>query len=61
MTTVQPKGESLRKAVKYISDIRTEKPEIDLKKLVDEASFKFDLSPKDTEFLTRFVKEESEK
>ena len=59
MSTVQPKGESLRNAIKYVSELRNENPEINLVKLVDEASFKFDLSPKDTEFLTRFVNEES--
>ena len=58
MNTIQPKGEPLRKAIKYISEIRNENPDINLVKLVDEVSLKFDLSPKDTEFLLRFVKEE---
>lgn len=59
MSTVQPQGEKLRKAVKYISERRKEDPELNLVQLVDETSLKFDLSPKDSEFLSRFVKEES--
>lgn len=57
---IQPKGEKLRKAVKYISEMRKDDPDIKLGKLIDDASFRYDLSPKDTEFLTRFVKQESE-
>ena len=57
MSTVQPRGEQLRKAVKYISEMRKENPEIDLVKLVDDTALRFDLSPKDSEFLSRFVKE----
>lgn len=60
MNTLQPKGEKLRNAVKYISEIRKENPDVNLTKLIDETSFKYDLSPKDSEFLTRFVNEETE-
>lgn len=56
MTTIQPKGEQLRKAVQWISEKRKETLDINPVKLVDEASFRFDLSPKDSEFLRRFVK-----
>ncbi|MCP4020554.1 MAG: hypothetical protein GY729_01820 [Desulfobacteraceae bacterium] len=56
MSTVQPEGEQLRKAVKWISEKRKENPDENLVKLVDEASFQFDLSPKDSQFLLRFVK-----
>ena len=58
MTTVEPGGEDLRKAVKWISEERqygTEKPLI---KLVEEASLKFDLSPMDTEYLINFFRRE---
>jgi len=58
VSTVQPQGEQLRKAVKWISDKRKEDPDINLAKLVDDASLQFDLSPKDSEFLLRFVKED---
>ena len=56
MSALQSQGEQLKKAVKWISEKRKENPDINLAKLVDEASFKFDLSPKDSQFLLRFVK-----
>jgi hypothetical protein len=56
MSTLQPKGEQLKKAIKWISDMKKEKPEMALSRLVDNASFQFDLSPKDSQFLLRFVK-----
>lgn len=56
MSNIQPQGEQLKKAVKWISDKRMENTDANLAKLVDEASFQFDLSPKDSEFLLRFVK-----
>ena len=53
--TIQPKGEDLRKAVKWISEKRKHEHVGDLKQLVDDACLKFNLSPKDAEFLYRFV------
>ncbi len=60
MTTVQPPGEKLKKAVIWISDKRKDNPDANLAKLVDEAGFQFDLSPKDSEFLLRFVKNDND-
>ncbi len=60
MASIQPQGEKLRNAVKYVSEKRKENPDIDLAKLVDDTALKYDLSPKDSEFLTRFVKENTE-
>jgi len=60
MTTVQPQGEKLKNAVRWISDKRKDDPEANLAKLVDEAGFQFDLSPKDSEFLLRFVKDDND-
>ena len=51
--TVQPKGEDLRKAVKWVSDKRKYEQVENVKKLIDEACLKFNLSPKDAEFLAR--------
>ena len=56
--SILPEGEQLRRAVKWISDERTEKPGTSLSKLVGEASLKFDLPPKDAEFLLHFLTEE---
>ncbi len=59
MTAIHPQGEQIRKAIKYISEQRKENPDTDLTKLVDETALRFDLSPKDTEFLSRFVIEDA--
>ena len=58
MATIMPEGEALRKAVKYISEKRKAEPNISIVKLVDEASFTFNLSPKEEDFLLRFCKEQ---
>lgn len=57
MSTIPPQGEQIKKAVQYISETRKTDPDVNLVKLVDEVSLKYDLSPKDSEFLTRFVNE----
>lgn len=57
MTTIMPEGESLRKAVQWISEQRKQDPDIDVLQLVEKASLTFDLSPKDQEFLFRFCKQ----
>jgi hypothetical protein len=56
MSTIQQKSEQLKKAIKWISEKRKQTPDINLAKLVDDAGFQFDLSPKDSQFLLRFVK-----
>ncbi|WP_457553011.1 hypothetical protein [Desulfobacula sp.] len=56
MSTMQPKTEKLKKAIQWISEKRKENPDTAPGKLVDDAGFQFDLSPKDSQFLLRFVK-----
>jgi hypothetical protein len=56
MSTLQPQGEQLKKAIQWISEKRQKDPGVSPAKLVDEAGFRFDLSPKDCQFLLRFVK-----
>lgn len=59
--SVQPKKEDLRKAVKWISEVKKyEKPDAPHQELVNQAALKFDLSPADTEFLYRFLRGEVE-
>ena len=55
--SIQPEGEDLRKAVKWVSEERKANAEANPQKLVQEASLRFNLSPADGEFLARFVKE----
>jgi len=58
--SILPEGEQLRKAVKWISDQRTEHPESSLFSLIEKACLKFDLTPKDGEFLMRhFIEQDS--
>jgi hypothetical protein len=56
MTTVMPEGEELRKAVKFISDGLQYEPEKTLRALIEDASLRFNLSPRDEEYLSRFFK-----
>jgi translation initiation factor 2 beta subunit (eIF-2beta)/eIF-5 len=58
MTTVMPEGEAIRKAIKWISAELHEDPGKPVIKLVNEAVARFDLSPKDSEFLISFYKKE---
>jgi len=53
--SVQPDGEDIRKAIKWISEERKYNPESKPIKLIEEACLKYDLSPKDAEYLTNFV------
>jgi hypothetical protein len=50
-TPLEPKGEPLRKAVRWISDHRKDDPRADIRALVNEAGFRFDLDPLDQEYL----------
>lgn len=60
--SILPEGEQLRRAVKWISDERLENPDTSLSKLIGEACLKFDLTPKDANFLVNFLGDkESEK
>lgn len=56
---IVPEGEQIRKAVKWVSDERTENPEVPLFTLIEKACLKFDLAPKDEEFLLRYLTESS--
>ena len=53
--SIQPKGEDLRRAVKWVSEERKYNSEKDIKAIVQEACMKFDLSPKDADFLLRHL------
>jgi hypothetical protein len=57
--SLQPEGEELRKAVKWISEEKAAYPDKKVSILIGKASVRFDLSPKDESFLFRFFKKES--
>ncbi|GFE56249.1 hypothetical protein [Geobacter sp. AOG1] len=60
MHDLLPDGEDLRRAVKWVSGNLQENPAQPVQPLVQEAIFKFDLSPLDAEFLIRFFSERTE-
>ncbi|MFC1868041.1 hypothetical protein ACFL0H_07920 [Thermodesulfobacteriota bacterium] len=57
MATIQPKGEKVRQAVKWISGERLEDEKKRIALLIQEASMRFNLSPNDEEFLRAFYGE----
>ena len=57
--SIMPSGEDIRKAVKWISEMRQTEPNTDPGKLVEEACIKFNLSPLDAAYLERWVKGDS--
>jgi hypothetical protein len=57
--SIIPQGEDLRKAVKWLSEMRTADPQADIRKLVEQACLKFNLSPLEAEYLGRFVRGEA--
>jgi hypothetical protein len=46
-----PKGEKMRKTVRWISEMVQQHPEKSRKKILQEAETRFDLSPKECTFL----------
>jgi hypothetical protein len=50
-SSLLPEGESLRNAIRWISARRLENPKAPAAKLIEEAALRFDLSPRDVEFL----------
>jgi hypothetical protein len=56
MTTVIPQSESLKRAIKWISSYLKEDPDTKKLKVIQDAVLRFDLSPKDEQFLYRFYK-----
>jgi len=60
MSTIQPQGEDLRKAVQWISDERQYNPARSPRSIIDEACLRFNLSPKDAEYLAKFIKGDQE-
>jgi hypothetical protein len=60
MHDILPEGEDLRRAVKWISANLQDGADKKIHKLVEEAIFKFDLSPKDADFLMNFFSQRKE-
>lgn len=58
MTTIMPGGTAIRKAIQWISQKREEGGKTSLMSLIDQACIRFNLAPKDCDFLHRFFKEQ---
>jgi hypothetical protein len=56
MSSIMPEGAAIRKAVQWISKTR-EEGTTPITSLIDQACVRFNLSPKDAEFLSRFFTE----
>ena len=57
--SMQPQGEELRKAVKWIAEMLKHESGKPVMKLIEEAALKYDLAPNDQEFLIRcYMKKE---
>ena len=57
--SIQPQGDSIRKAVKWLSEERQADPAANISRLVEQAAVKFDLNPMEVEFLSKFAKGET--
>jgi len=57
MSDLFPDGDDVRKAVKWISESLQDNPEKLVNQLVQEAIFRFNLSPKDSDFLIGFFRD----
>ncbi|MCX5812210.1 MAG: hypothetical protein NT178_06665 [Proteobacteria bacterium] len=60
MNDVLPEGEDLRRAVRWMSGRLQDSPDGPVPVFVNEAIFKFDLSPKDANFLIEFFRQREE-
>ena len=54
--TVHPEGESLRRAVRWISGQLQDDPECRVASLVNDATLRFDLTPLESEYLLSFYR-----
>jgi len=57
MSDLLPEAENARRAVRWISDQRREKPEQSLAALLDQAMLRFDLTPVQCERLIEFYRD----
>ena len=57
MSTVKPRGEKLRQALKWISGKKEEDTATPIAIIIQEAALHFNLSPKEEDFLMSFYQE----
>jgi hypothetical protein len=59
MTTIMPEGDNLRKAVKWIAELRSEGTDLSDKELIEKVCLKFNLSPLEADYMARWIKEKT--
>ena len=57
MSATLPRGERLRRAVRFVSERLREEGPPPLAALVNEATLRFDLTPKESEYLIQFYRD----
>jgi len=57
MATIIPEGENIQNAIRWVSVNLDQQSDQPLKALIEQAVFKFDLSPVDAEFLGGFFRD----
>jgi hypothetical protein len=57
MSSIHPRGESLRRAVRFVSERLQEEDPPPLATLVNEATLRFDLKPNEGEYLIQFYRD----
>jgi len=55
-STIHPPGDKIQKAIREFSELLEEHPDVERWKLLEKVVKKFDLSPKDCDFLERHLK-----
>jgi len=58
MTPILPESTAIRKAIQWVSKMREEGSKVSLPLLIEQACIRFNLPPKDCEFMNRFFKEQ---
>jgi hypothetical protein len=58
MSAIMPEGEAIRKAIKWISGELQKDPKKSPQQLSSDAVLRFDLSPKEAEFLSNFYRKD---
>jgi hypothetical protein len=59
MPTIMPEGEKLRQAIKWISDCCQEEEGASIPSLIEQAAMRFNLSPKEEDYLRSFYRKKS--
>ena len=57
MSSIHPRGESLRRAVRFVSERLQEEDPPPLATLVNEATLRFDLKPNEGDYLIQFYRD----